>query len=250
MGVDARMFVRLRGVENWIKPEDVLPLSYELASTVGYDAFLITKGAKHSFGVPHHALTIAAPIKDAADAEYHGLGEEAIGGVVYTQDGDHIVADADEQFVEVHLMGRYYGKGYERGSYPTLRAIAEWLEFKLPSGEVWYGGDSSGMCATAFTPAARSDLNRHFLANGRRPYQRAFGDGFNSITGHRAPTCEVCEVRMFSTGGGQGRSFWSCDGCGAQAIVDKAATVHRFDRHKDIFEASREVDAAAAAKGD
>lgn len=136
MGVDARMFVRLKGRDNWLAEADVLKTAYDLASTIGSDYFSIYRAdnaiTKSCGLAPQHALKIEQPIKDAKDAEYNGVPEALIGKVVWTQDGDEIVADDDEQFVRVNVSARYYGRGYERGPWPVLRTIIEWLARRSP----------------------------------------------------------------------------------------------------------------------
>ena len=39
------------------------------------------------------------------------------------------------------LLHRYFGPGYEQGTFPIFVGIAEWLENQLPSCEIWYGSN-------------------------------------------------------------------------------------------------------------
>jgi hypothetical protein len=45
--------------------------------------------------------------------------------------------------IEVSAVTPYYGKTYARGSWPELALILEFLRYRVPSCEVWYGDDSS-----------------------------------------------------------------------------------------------------------
>jgi len=42
--------------------------------------------------------------------------------------------------------------------------VAEWLERRVPECVVWYGGDSSGICAELFDTPARKKLLEHFAS--------------------------------------------------------------------------------------
>lgn len=229
MGVDAMMFARIKGRENWLQPDDVLPTAYDLASTIGSNHFLITKGNYPSNpSWEHHALSIVGPNDE--QAEYY---PDAVGRVAWFQDGDPIFAGDDEQFVKVHLWTRYYGEDYARGDWPTIRATAEWLELRFPHCEVWYGGDSSGICAEHLSEARRAELNAFYLDSGRKTYTRYRESGAALI-------CTCCEVGMVNVGGGSGADFFHCDGCGRQAVRDRAAAwnVTWGTRHDDIFKLS------------
>lgn len=237
MGVDAEMFARIKGRENWIAEGDVRGLSYKLASTIGHDWFLITEGTDWAGSPHHHALSIIKPY----GGESYEDDADLIGKVIWSQDGEPIIAGEDEQFVRAHLMSRYYGPDYARGNWPVLRMTALWMRQNL-GGEVWYGGDSGGICAEPLTEARLADLDRFFLANGRRPYSRYESPVFGNR--EHKPTCRVCDVEMIDTGGGRGQVFWICDGCGARVIT--VGTVERkLKRGQDFFEASRELESSA-----
>lgn len=238
MGVDAEMFVRLKGCENWLKPEDERRAAYELASTFGSDHFLITIGDwPKETSWEHHALSIMMPIKDARAAEYHGADDTAIGRTIWMQDGDPIIADDDEQFIRVHIFTRYYGERYARGDWLTIKAVAEWCERRWPAGEVWYGGDSSGICAEHLTPERRQQIHEFFLTSGRKSYTHYGRTSRDSITGHAAPICPVCSVGLIGCGGGHSLTYWYSDGCGKKAITTRGIT-HWVNRHVEFFAAS------------
>lgn len=226
MGIDARMFVRVRGASP--SEQELRQIAARMCSRLGVERFLIMRGDEtwHD-GRQRHALSIVTETagearKDyAPDGEYEGYlaGLKALDGVpddrpVIMQDGPPLVAVEGEFIVQAHMWTRYYGKGYERGDWPTIRATAEYLEAAFPQGEVWYGGDSSGVCAELFDSRARDALNRHFLMHGHEPYRSYFGSQ------PKAESCDFCGGRhMNECGGGQGRTFWQCDGCGLERIT-------------------------------
>jgi hypothetical protein len=225
MGVDAEMFVRLKGRDKWLKPEHELAAAYELASTIGADNFVVnfseTDGKLPSGG--HHALSIVRPIKDKADARDNGLGSE-------------IIAAPDEQFIRVHLWTRYYGPSYARGNWPVIRMTMEWLQLRFPEAEIWYGGDSSGICAEHMTADRIKEFNDFFLESGRKTYQRAFTSlGLDGAP----PACPCCLTVTNNCGGGSDCGFFYCDGCGQKFIKEHAnRTVHLLGSHVEFFDAS------------
>lgn len=240
MGVDAQMLVKVPNCT--LTEADAVRIGYELAATIGPDHFMITRGDDHklAFGAPHHAVSLVKPHSSAEYGDY----PEFDGRVIWTQDGEPIVAEPGEQFLNVHLMGRYYGPGYERGTWPILRAIIEWLRRRFPGGEVWYGGDSSGICAELMTDERLRRLDDHFYAHGRRPYVRYRPSGSDALTGHRAPVCGCADVATVNTGGGRGSSFWWCDGCGAVYITSNSAPHGiRLNRNEDVFAGNRRLEA-------
>ena len=225
MGVDAMMFVRLKGEGRHKTPEQVHDLSVAMAVTLGSGNFFIRRQGDH-FGEPRHALSIVPPISE--ESEDWEKEEFELGQVVWFQDGDPILAGKDEQFIQVHLMGRYYGPDYERGDWPVIRSVAEWLEM-FTEGEVWYGGDSGGYCAERFDVEARDRFNRHFLTRSirdddyyapknRRMFDHIFGESPTCV-------CSFCRIEMLDSGGGGGGArrpggytFFECQGCGHRVI--------------------------------
>lgn len=210
MGVDARMMVKLHRRENWLTEDQVRQLSYELASSVGAEQFCIVWNGDFDFWPNgRHALEIKSPLsKDEAD-DYES--PELEGEVVWHQDGDPVIAAQDEQFIEVHLSGRYYGEGYERGNWPVIKSIVEWLRIRIPYGTIYYGGDSSGICLEHMDTTAVARLTRHWAINGRRPYVHYGYRSGNTID------CPHCKAPMANCGGGRGYDFLWCDGCDRKA---------------------------------
>lgn len=210
MGVDAQMLVKTRGD---FSPQQVRRLSVDLCEAFGADAFFMQRPGEWDDTPPtgQHALEIVEK---------------------YEQDGDDILPATGEQFIEVHLSGRYYGEGYERGDLPKLIAIAEWLEHRIPDAEIFYGGDSDGICAEPFDKAARAELFAHFAKVGHRPYRGGFGSVF--AKGY-APICKFCDYAMVNYGGGQGTEFYGCDGCGQKVVRFASGNITPVERGKDFF---------------
>lgn len=71
--------------------------------------------------------------------------------------------------LEVRLDGAYYGPGYERGYWPEVAAVLEFLRRRLPAARVWYGPDD-GDWVGEVTPASLSALWEHWASHGGRPY--------------------------------------------------------------------------------
>lgn len=135
-------------------------------------------------------------------------------GKCWTQDGDPIFAGPDEWFLEVHVWTRYYGVGYERGDLLTLCAIAEWCEVNIQSCVVWYGGDSSGVCAEPWPDEKRRELRRHLYSEQGRAYFN-----YSSRSGdqpkHPAP-CSLCidDGHFEQYGSGSNYIGVHCASCG------------------------------------
>lgn len=204
MGVNAQMLVKTKQP---MTPETVRKLSGDLVEAFFKDAFSIWEADNR------HALEIVNE---------------------FLQDGDDITPVPGEQLIEVYLSSRYYGEGYERGNFPIIKAVAEWLEFRIPGASIWYGGGSSGICAVPFDAAARQKLWKYFCANGHTPYTSYFGSFRDS---QEVIRCAFCGNRpMIDVGGGGGDTFYRCTGCGKKAIVGGGKT-QILDRNEDFFTA-------------
>jgi len=68
---------------------------------------------------------------------------------------------------------RYYGPGYERGPWPEIAGILEWLRRQPEVSELRYGGDSGG-CEDLelVTPGLLESLWAHWAKVGGVPYSR------------------------------------------------------------------------------
>lgn len=189
------MFVRLR---RDVPAQELIDLRFEMGDAFGSSHFLILKDG--SYGAPRRAI-------ERIDR--------------YEQDGDDILPEPGETFLEIYLWTRYYGPGYERGDAVFLIALADWLETRT-GGQVWYGGDSSGVLAVHFDRAERAAMWRHFIKVGHLPYRGdpRVGDARSSILmGHEkaiSRRCGFCEVPMARNGFGQHYAGFYCSGCGAR----------------------------------
>ena len=73
---------------------------------------------------------------------------------------------------EVDNPWRYYGPGYERGPWPSIRAVLEVLLASPDVESVWYvGGEFEG--EGPFTPQQVQEFSAYYEANGNRPYHGA-----------------------------------------------------------------------------
>ena len=197
MGIDAEMFVRTREP---ITDEQVCQWSWELASAFGERKFWIWGRDKTAgFSSVRHALH-----------RVESVDEDSQVGELYPSPG--------EMFLRTHPATRFYGKGYERGDLPFLLALADWLRMKVPGGEVWYGGDSSGVRFRSLDTAYRDELWSHFVAVGHQPYVGGFGRRLGTgVLG--APVCDFCggvPMTQYGFGGLPGNEWraFHCSGCG------------------------------------
>jgi hypothetical protein len=211
MGVDAQMLVKTR---TSITEDQVLDLAYRLYGAFYGEAIFDLDRQKNDWGGPHHCLSIVKK---------------------YGQDGPTLYPKKGEIFIEVHLLNRYYGVGYERGPLTTFCAIATWLEFHIHDAEIFYGGDSSGILAEKFDKEARQLLLAHFYQVGHLSYQSYCGDSST------APICTFCQKPMLNCGGGPGAEFYRCYGCNEKVITEKGQPDKRWHDRMDFFEKSKEV---------
>lgn len=79
-----------------------------------------------------------------------------------------IVLSKGERAFRVDVFDRYYGDGYERGYYPNIKLVSEFLERRFPGSRQFYGSDCSGV--SAFSANDREDLWTHWCQVGRRPF--------------------------------------------------------------------------------
>ena len=212
MGVDAQMLVKTRAP---LDAKAVRRLSVDLCEAFGHDKFMVWEDWKDyetDAVVGRHALEI--------------VGE-------YGQDGDSIFPEPGETLIEVHFMGRYYGEGYERGDLGLIINVASWLEARIPGARIFYGGDSSGICAEPFDAEARAALWAHFCRVGHRPYRGGFGTFRQSGA---VMQCGFCDEGMIDTGGSRDRTFYYCSGCGKKAIRFTDGRVQIVPKGKEFFD--------------
>ncbi len=224
MGIDAEILLRINGpkpTENQIKA-----WGWQIASTIGSDKFFIDKEQGHG------AISLSC-------SRYRE--DDVVPGTLWTQDGPDIEAAPGETFLEVHVWTRYYGIGYERGDLLTLCAIAEWCEANIPNCAVWYGGDSSGVCAKPWPDEQRRALRQHLYSPNGRDY---FGgwNGLGNRTGARPPRPDPCSLCVGAGDfnecgwGGRGNAPWlkvHCSGCGEDfETTDNGVTWNKVEEKK------------------
>ena len=139
-------------------------------------------------------------------------------GLAWTQDGDPIFAEPGETFLGVSLWTRYYGPGYERGDILTICAVAEWSETNMQPCEVWYGGDSSGVCAAPFGPTEREAMRKHLYGTQGRAYFAEFDERATSPTPEPCGLCVPGENRFNRCGWGDSYIKVHCAGCGKSFV--------------------------------
>ena len=184
MGVDARILVKTFAE---VTDDQILDWSWRLAEAFGLDIIWV------------HRPT-----------EENSYSQRAIKRVtVHTQDGPAVYPLAGETFLEVSIVGRYYGPGYERGDIVSYIAIAFWLEQNIPDCKVWYGGDSSGVCLELFNFQKRTELMHHFCKVGHYPYYSYFGRQVGN-----KKKCNWCNKPMSQYGFSGDRIAAQCTGCG------------------------------------
>jgi hypothetical protein len=204
MGIDAEMFVR---VKRAVPDDEVRRLRLQLGSAFGADKFWIF-GRDKAVG--------EAPL-DEADDDHAPIGSprHCIERVTeFRQDGDALMPEPGETFLRVYIASRFYGDGYERGNLPLILAVAAFLR-EATHGEVWYGGDSSGVCAELLDDARRRELWAHFVAVQHEPYENGMRwDRDDNIPNQH---CTFCNAPMRRYGGGSGGLYapFFCCGCGA-----------------------------------
>lgn len=215
MGIDARMLVKIK-----FEPTDeqIARWSWDLVAATEPEIFFLQFGDE-SWATDHKPQR-ALQLSDNG-AEYYSESKRAAlppNGKIYHQDGPDVLAEDGEWFLEVNLAGRYYGVGYERGNLPDYVFVAAWIEANIPTAEVWYGGDSSGVCVERFGPRERHDLMKHFLSEHGKDYYQ--GEMSRIEPGLKLPPpCGLCPATGAEfTQCGWGRSGnWArlhCRGCG------------------------------------
>lgn len=196
MGIDARMFVR---VPRAVSDNDLRDWNYRLGS------------------MAHHWLFLGS-----GDRIYHKPLERI---AIYKQDGDDIVPKDGETFLNVPLGGRYYSDGYERGDLLAYVGIAEFLEVLIPDCAVWYGGDSSGVCAELFDRSARTKLLAHASKVSHDPYN----SHFDSRRDVPQPMCQSCEFPMDRRGFGNNYALFTCNGCDWEIQIRDGQKIEGFN---------------------
>ena len=250
MGIDANILIKYRSPHQPTK-EWLNDLSWNLSAAVGPEQFYtesegyedeaeFEKAYDAWCNLPKEQRTLEnCPSMVRRAVELCGKikpGEYVVGndtqswhfdtpGRIYHQDGpDILAADPEEWLLTVNYTGRYYGPGYERGDLFTILKISAWFIANLGGCRVFYGGDSSGVCAVELTPAYVAYLISHWAGEHGRDYYTRSGEC--EFPGPKP--CALCP----STGPRHQQYLWSgsvagvsCMGCGKKfRTEDKGLT--------------------------
>lgn len=80
----------------------------------------------------------------------------------------------DPAVLAVAMLDRYYGPGYERGGWPYLREMGDWLMLRFgETAEVRYGSDAgyTDFASLQPWPTVRSENDEHYAKLGHLPYR-------------------------------------------------------------------------------
>jgi len=256
MGIDAEMLIRYRGSKP--TDDQLNRWSWDLCSAIGAGKFFISDGVPpDEYGTRSEAWHKAfdshplaeqwrSKARDTREEIFADIGKcpdclrraieltnrrypldedsevpatHRMPGKVWTQGGPPILAGPDEWFMEVSLWTRYYGPGYERGDILTICAVAEWVEQNMQPCEVWYGGDSSGVCAEPFPADKREEYRKLLYGPTGRDYYKWDERG----TFPTPKPCGLCvpgENRFNRCGWGGNYVRVHCSGCGKSFTSD------------------------------
>jgi len=217
MGVDARILVKITKPESWLTPEELRRKSAMLTAVIGSNKFFLEPEENR------HALSFVKDEQAKWAAKYPNEYQEfdPNGPAIYGQDGPDVVAKPNEQFIECHVWGRFYGEGYARGDWQSLSFIMMWLIFNIPDCEVWYGGDSGGCELEKMTSPRMKEMTQFYLTSGNESYW------MNEKCQY---TCEFCGIGIVNSGGGGEVGFYHCNSCGGQPLVAGGDHRGRFSR--------------------
>lgn len=116
--------------------------------------------------------TLATDLAEAVGADrFHDLDGEGVVHQVPRQEYDILPDDLPRApcVLRVRLTTPYYGPGYERGWWPEIASVLEFLRRRLPGGQVWYGRDD-GDWVREVTAESLDSLWDHWARHGGRPY--------------------------------------------------------------------------------
>jgi hypothetical protein len=205
MGVDARILIKITEQKSWLNPAQLRRTSSQLTNVIGPEYFFLRPEEDR------HALSFVLEETRKWAEKYPDEYPEFNPNIaIWSQDGDDIVAEPNEQFIEVHVGGRYYGENYARGDWKSLSWIMMWCMFNIQDCEIWYGGDSSGICVEHMTSERMNQMTKYYLTAGNDQYW------MNSKTKY---PCEFCGTGTTCSGGGNGIGYWHCDSCGSQWVT-------------------------------
>ncbi len=215
MGIDAEMFVKVRGQH--LTEDDLKALRAKVGDAFGTERFFITCESNY---VRHSLQEVQEIHQDSADEN------EAI-----------IRPLPGEQFIQVSLYTRYYGPGYERGDFGFIYLLYKWLELNIPEGEVWYGGDSSGVLFRSLTADGCAEkLLQHYLKVGHQPYRCYFQESLGTEdTWAKPPKCihPLCGDNMSRSGFGPAYALFTCVSCGRSYYTKDSGVTWLSAQYRD-----------------
>jgi hypothetical protein len=83
----------------------------------------------------------------------------------------------DSSTLVLDTLHRFYGVGYERGHWPLIQQMGDWLAVHLgEQAQLRYGSDSGSTDWESLQPwaEARAELAAHWAAHGNEPYRNYF----------------------------------------------------------------------------
>lgn len=128
-------------------------------------------------------VRLSVPVSDEAFADVSRRFRDAFPAIMEGSDRGgawrypELVRRGDE--VALSTVHRYYGEGYERGDWPDIRRMGDWLAVAFGElGELRYGGDVDPEYESLEPWAsARATIESHWRRVGHLPYRGTFGAG-------------------------------------------------------------------------
>lgn len=209
MGIDLLLYTHTSQI---LSDQEILVLSREIAEAVGPVRFSLSPDGKWG---GHHAL-------------YRRVWEEDSYIDRLPQLGTILVAN---------VLHRHYGIGYERGPFPIIAAICEWLQRRV--GDVYVGGDC-GVGVRLWTDQ-REELWAHWTEHGGRPYFREWdrdSDEYERV-------CVFCRTPMNRNGWGPKFALYRCISCGREDKTNDSGATWDVTRNGNVVDPLLEKQAEA-----
>lgn len=188
MGVDVVIYFE---TDRQLSAEEFADYCYRLRDSFDDSVHIYRKDYKEDGEIESHCVEQVAQDDLLVDDELIGL------------------TDGDRHLYTVNTMMRYYGPGYERGAWPIISGICEWLLLQPRVVDVWYGGDCNGRVMVY--KEIKAELWEHFAQHGHLPYL-FYGRGATY-------SCPDCGGKMWEQGSGGGSKIFLCPGCGKHLNV-------------------------------
>lgn len=202
--------------QKWLEAFNAHPLhpEYEKRTEGAHDKILADLGPAPACRRLAIDLTCAGYAAEDFDDDKVPVENRAPGRVYFEDSYEPVLAAPGEWLLQVSVFTRYYGEGYERGDILFLCAVAEWVEANIPNCEVWYGGDSSGVCIEPFGEKRRAELRKHLYSSSGRDYFKHSGPDGSRLCPKPCSLCVPGENRFQQFGFGSNYCAVSCGGCG------------------------------------